>query len=254
MKKHARSKPSTLTTQKQSNRRRKMRWLLTSTLIIFSCAGLSLAGWLFSNGIPRAGATAQQSGDISPPALEQIEALLREKDSRKGAQRKIDSQLIYALKMWRDETIAEGVQTLETDVQSDSQGNMIFDLKVNNVSDALLNQLKAYGANIVDPVPEQNSVRIEATLDKVEAIAALPDVMFVGPKQEATTSRVVKAAQDGPQSDVGHDPEPGAGSRAARVRNFVSAALQEGPLVNAGSGVGSQSTEGDVAHRAPSAR
>src|SRR5262245_37513803 len=113
MNKHARSKSATLTTQKQLNRRRIIRWLLTSTLIIFSVAGLSLAGWLFSNGVPRAGATAQDDG-ISPQALAQIEALLNEKGSRAGTQQKMDSQLIYALKMWRREMIAEGGQTLAT--------------------------------------------------------------------------------------------------------------------------------------------
>src|SRR5215510_1039122 len=107
MNKHARSKPTTLTTQKQLNRRRIMRWLLTSTLIIFSGAGLSLAGWLFSNGIPRAGAAAQQGDGISADALKQIEALILEKESRTVTQKKMDSQLIYALKMWRREMIAE---------------------------------------------------------------------------------------------------------------------------------------------------
>src|SRR5262249_21151623 len=98
MNRNARSKPATLTTQKQLNRRRIMQWLLTSTLIIFSVGGLSLAGWLFSNGVPGAGATSQQ-GDLSPQALEQIESLLKEKASRTGAQQKMDSRLIYELKM-----------------------------------------------------------------------------------------------------------------------------------------------------------
>jgi hypothetical protein len=55
-----RSKPATLTAQKQLNRQRKMRWLLTSTLIIFSVGGLSLAGWLLSKGVPGVGATARR--------------------------------------------------------------------------------------------------------------------------------------------------------------------------------------------------
>jgi hypothetical protein len=111
----AESRPTTLTTQKQLNRRRIIRWLLTSTLIIFSVAGGSLAGWILSNGIPSAGARAQQF-NISPEALAQIDALIREKESRAGAQQKIDSQLIYELKMRRGAMVAEGVQTIETDL------------------------------------------------------------------------------------------------------------------------------------------
>jgi TolB protein len=56
---HARSKPITLTIQKQLNRRRITRRLLTSALIIFSGAGLNLAGWLFSNVVPGAGAEGE---------------------------------------------------------------------------------------------------------------------------------------------------------------------------------------------------
>src|SRR5262245_53579635 len=252
MNKHARSKPAILTTQKQSNRQRIKRWLLTSTLIIFSGAGLSLAGWLFSNEIPGAGAAAQQIEDISPEALAQIEALMNEKASRTGAQQKMDSQLIYELKMQRGEMIAEGVQTLVTDLPRD-EGKMVLDLKVNEVSGALLKQLEAYGADIVTPVPEHNTIRIKVLLDKVEAIAELPDVISIQPKQEAETSRVVKAAQDGPPQVV-TDLEPGFDSRAARVRSLVSAALLDEPLTNAGTGVGSRSSEGDVTHRASTAR
>src|SRR5262245_13080357 len=242
MNRTARSKPAALTTQKQLNRRRIMRWLLTSTLIIFSVVGLSLAGWLFSNGVPGAGATAKQDY-ISPQALAQIEALIREKDSRTGAQQKMDSQLIYELKMRRGAMIAEGVRTLETNVPYNKQGKVILDLKA-RVSDALLNQLKAYGADVVSSVPEYNSLRIQVGMDQIEAIAALPAVIYLQPKQGAMTSRVDRAAQAGSQPAVSLDRGPGFASRAARVRNLVSAALLNRKLVNAGAVVGSRNTEG----------
>src|SRR5262245_4465540 len=122
-------------TQKHLKRRRIMRRLLTSTLIIFSLAGLSLAGWLLSNRISGAGAAGRQN-EISPQALAQIEALLREKQSRTGAQRKIDSKLIYEIKMWRGEPIADGVPTIATDLPYNDEGKVILDLKA-TVSDAL---------------------------------------------------------------------------------------------------------------------
>jgi Subtilase family len=253
MNRNARPKPATLTTQNQLNRRRIRRWLLTSTLIVFSGAGLSLAGWLFSNGVPGAGATAQQS-DMSPEALAQIEALIREKDSRAGAQQKMDSQLIYALKMRRGEMIAEGVPTLETNVQYNNQGKVTLDLKINKVSDALLNQLKAYGASVVSSVPEYNSVRIQVDIGQIEAIAALPGVIYVQPEQEAMTSRVDRAAKASLQPAVSHARARVFASRAAKVRNLVSAALLNRKLVNAGMVLGSTNTEGDVTHRAFSAR
>src|SRR5262245_42747783 len=207
MNKHARSKPAILTTQKQSNRQRIKRWLLTSTLIIFSGAGLSLAGWLFSNGIPGASATAQE-GPISSQAMEQIVALMKEKETRTGAQQKIGSQLIYALKMRRGASIAEGVQRLETGLPDTDQGIVRLDLKVTEVNDALLNQLIANGAHILEALPEYNSVKIELSIETIGFVAAMPEVLFVEQEPRAMTSRVVKTAQDGPQPAVSHDRAP----------------------------------------------
>jgi Subtilase family len=252
MNRNARSRRAALTAQKQFNRRRIMQWLLTSTLIIFSVGGLSLVGWLFSNGVPGAGATAKQ-GAMSAQALEQIDALLKEKASRTGAQQKMDSQLIYALKMRRGAMIAEGVRTLETNIPYNNQGKMTLDLKA-KVSDALLIQLQSYGANIVNYVPENDSIRIQGAMDQIEAIAALPDVIYVQQKQEAMTSRVDRAAQAGPQPAVSHDRGPWFDSRAANVRSLVSAALLNRTSVKSGMVVGSRNTEGDVTHRAFPAR
>jgi hypothetical protein len=175
-----------------------------------------------------------------------------EKESWTGARRKIDSQLIFEMKMRRGEMIAQGVQTLKTDLSYNDKGKLILDLKA-KVSDALLNQLKANGAEIVNSFPKHDSLRIQVEIGQVEAIAALPDVMFVQQKQDAMTTRVVKPTQDGPQQ-TRNDRGPEFDGRAAKVRNLVSASLQGGALTNAGTGVGSQSTEGDVTHRASAAR
>jgi hypothetical protein len=192
-----------------------MQHLLTSTLIIFSFAGLCLAGWLSSNMISGTGAAGTQD-DISPQARAQIEALLREKRSRSGTQRKIDSRLIYELKMRRGEPIADGVTTIETDLPYNAEGKVILDIKA-KVSGALLKQLGDYKADIINSYPNLNSIRIEVDIDQIEAIAALPDVTFIQPRQDATTSPVVKAP-------------PGS------------------PLINVGAGMDSQSSEGDFAH------
>jgi hypothetical protein len=183
----------------------------------------------------------------------QIEALIREKSSRSGAQLKMDSQLIYKLKMRRGDMIAEGVRTLGTNVQFNAQGKVILDLKA-RVSDALLNQLKTYGADIVSSVPAYNSIRIQVVIDRIEAIAALPDVIYVQPKQGAMTSRVDSPTPAGTQTAVSHDRARGFAGRAAKVRSLVSAALLNRRSVNAGMVVGSRNTEGDVTHRAFPAR
>ena len=79
--------------QNRPKRRDHTRALVLSFLV-FACAlAVVASGALFSNGIRTA--TASQAGeDISPEALAQIDALIREKESRTAVQQKIDSQLI----------------------------------------------------------------------------------------------------------------------------------------------------------------
>src|SRR5262249_858765 len=81
----------------------------------------------------------------------------------------------------------------------------------------------------------------------------LPDVTFIQPKRDGMTSRVV-APQTGPQQVVSQqvvdDRGPGFEGRAAKVQRLVSSALQEEPLANVGTGVGSKSSDGVDAHAA----
>ena len=71
----------------------------------------------------RAAASSPQPPDqqptadgIAPEGRAQIEALLREKETRSPAERKIDSQLLYARRMQQGLPVAPGVQTLEVDL------------------------------------------------------------------------------------------------------------------------------------------
>jgi hypothetical protein len=79
-------------------------------------------------------------------------------------------------------------------------------------------------------------------------------VIYVQPKDDGMTARVDRTAQDIPQSAVSHDRGPGFDGREAMVRSLVSAALLDEAAANAGTGVGSRSSEGDVTHRTFSAR
>src|SRR5437660_173555 len=92
----------------------------------------------------RAGAAQQTPTDvaISPLALAQINALAREKASRTGPQRKIDSQLLYAIKMGRGEQIAAGVSTLDVTLPNGDRGRLTIDVSTNAVSDLFYEQLR----------------------------------------------------------------------------------------------------------------
>jgi hypothetical protein len=226
-------------------------------LISFCGAALIASGTLLSTSVPRAGAAAQ-TPDISPEALAQIEALLREKASRTESEKKLDSQLVYELKMDRGETIADGVQTLDTDVQVSDDGKAVVDITA-PVSSGLLNQIAGTGADILSTTPERQSIRAAVPVGSLEAIASLPDVKFVQPRQDAMTSGITRGSSAGTQDGNKSSADATRFSRAARVQSLLRNALQGGGIGNVSgtippTGVGSQTSEGDATHRAFSAR
>jgi hypothetical protein len=210
--------------------------------------------WLW----PESRLTAQQPAAVlSPQAIEQISALTREKQSRTPAQRKMSSQLIYALKAARREPIPAGLPAQFALPDANTRG-VVLDLRA-AVTDRLLADLRALGGEILDARARYDSVRLRIDLLQAEAVAALPEVTFVQPKQEAMTMRL--AVPNAVRNDA---PNGGPAAAAAPLpatlrqrkpfeRATVIAAVQHalgGPVAS----VGSQSSQGDIAHKANVAR
>src|SRR5712691_4700973 len=124
------------------------------------------------------------AADISPEALAQIEALILEKDFRSDAQQKIDSQLISELRMELGQPIATGVLVAETDLPYAADGHVVVDVKA-RVTGGLIASLTALGIEVRSSDPDAGMLRVHINIDQVEALAALPDVSFVQPMQEA---------------------------------------------------------------------
>ena len=192
---------------------------------------------------------AQQPGDqlaagISSDALTQIDALVREKESRSPAQQKIDSQLLYELRMESGVPIADGIFAIETDLPYAPDGHIVVDIAIQPGSD-LASRLTSVGLDVESVSPDGTSVRAHINIGDVEAIAADATVIFVQPKQTAITTRVVDQL-----------PRSGFPERARAVRAFVGGAIDQPaqPNLATPTGQGSQSSEGDVTHRAFVAR
>jgi hypothetical protein len=207
---------------------------------------------------------AQDGGNdqpLSPAVAQQIQALIAEKESRTPAQQKIDSQLLYALKMNRGESIANGVESLSVNVGASEQGRVVVDI-TGTVGDSLLGLLAANGASVIASTPAYDSIRAEVSLDRLETIAASSSVRFIQSKQEFTTSRAERGAGGEASFDKPRPTTTNFEARAARVREQVKGALakftrdETGTLPgdSAPNSVGSRSSEGDVTHRANTAR
>jgi subtilisin-like proprotein convertase family protein len=203
------------------------------------------------------GAQQQEDDGIAPSARAQIQALLEEKETRTPAERKIDSQLLYARRMEMGLPIAPGVQTLEVYVPHADDGHVAVHVKA-----AITNRLVLQLSGMTGEMKQTGDTDLElhVGLDQIEAIAEQPDVIWVGPRQEAYTSRRDSTPVPGRSGDR-------AARRAAVLANLretlkgrppiglgAGFAAQDGPpqttdVYRVGTGQGSASAQSDVTHR-----
>jgi hypothetical protein len=234
-------------------------FFVTSSMFLFSQAGTEDKGTGLkihrfqppvsargADAAPASGST--HSGELSESAVQQINALEQDKQSRTVTQAKISSRLLYTARMLQGQAAAPGIPVLRTNVELDEQNNLFVDITA-RVSDDLLQRLRSLGVRIIRSDPAYRSIRAFISPYQLEAVAAFPEVIFIGPRREAMT---VGSGADslnrwrGPLS-------PGFAQRAARVREKLSAQLaRKGPDVVC-TGQGSVTSEGYATHRAADA-
>jgi hypothetical protein len=236
-------------------------------LTLFIAAAFGITGWYYfggSSGVSfaqRSGRSAPQAG-ISSQALRQIASLAAEKRSRTPVQKKIDSRLLYQMKMSRGQPIAEGVTSLDTGIAVDANGLVAVDITA-QVSDELTSYLKKLGAEIVASYPQYRSITANVPIAMLEDIAARPGIIFIMPKQEGMTNSEPATRPVSPMFSSITSPVmpfsstiPNASERAERfasVRKFLSDTM---PKIKRGRDqlAGSVTSESDTTHRVGLAR
>jgi subtilisin-like proprotein convertase family protein len=161
-----------------------------SSVFLFGAA-LAVALGVTSSTARVAARGAQQPAEdngIAPSAAAQIEALLREKETRTPAERKIDSQLLYAWRMQQGLPVAPGVQTIEVNLPRAADGRVIVEVSAKALTPNLLAQMNGLSREVRETGPA--TVEVHLALSQVDQIAADPDVLFVQPRQGRFTSRV----------------------------------------------------------------
>jgi hypothetical protein len=235
--------------------------------------GLFVAGLLVF-GPARGVVLAQAPGaeqPISPQALAQIEALAQEKAARTPAERKISSQLLYAIKMQRGQQIAPGVQLRPPRVTRGPDGRIDVDVTARagtNLNALLLSRgADVLGVNTTTRGAGGSVARAHIDADSVLALAARSDVLWVRPHQEyklsSPTPLVPKFRRRAGAPPPVDDVSPGT-RRIERALQGVVASTAEAfgvrresgqLLINAvPSGQGSRESEGDATHQANIAR
>jgi len=131
-----------------------------------------------------AAAQVTMAAGLSDSVRAQIESLQAEKAARTPAQRKMDSQLIYAVKRERNEPIAPGWNNVRLGVTADAEGMVLVDLDA-AVTERLLNRITQSGGTVINSVPRFRAIRARVRLNQLESLAALPDVKFIRPADQA---------------------------------------------------------------------
>ena len=109
-----------------------------------------------------------------------------EKGERSPGQRKMDSRLVHLVKKQRGEQLGAALSAFEANIQPAAAGGELVDIK-GTVTDALLADLRAAGAEIVASVPRFGAVRARVPWGKLEGLAARADVKFITPAVLART-------------------------------------------------------------------
>jgi hypothetical protein len=190
---------------------------------------------------------------IRPEAFKQIKALVQEKESRTPAQKKIDSRLLYTIKMNRGERIAEDIPTLETGLKTDERGFIDVEIRA-HVTSELIDELKRIKAEILVSLPEYKSITARLPIDTIESLASREEVIFIMPKPEPMTSHRPEISLI--NALTGHisafedivklKRHSSFKERAQRVREFISSKLESDTQPE----TGSVNSQGDTTHGA----
>jgi hypothetical protein len=158
----------------------------------FVVAGLLLGGL----GGP---AVAQELGE---QAQRQIRAIYADKATWTPAQRKLATSLLYAHRESLGQAMVQGLgpfPRVSNRAGVDGQGMVVVDIRA-EVADGLLRTIADMGGAVLSSHPAFGAVRARVPIRRVEALAALPEVRFIGPRQGFRVNTGTQTSQ----GDVAH--------------------------------------------------
>ena len=136
---------------------------------------------------------------LRPHTRDEIESLQAEKLTRTPAQRKLDSQLVYALRAKREGVVSRQAVLLRPDLSLESDGRVLVDIKA-DVSPDLLGFIERGGGAVLNSFPRDHAIRAVVPLNQLETIAARPGVRSIRPADRAVTN----AARLAHEGDIAH--------------------------------------------------
>ncbi len=128
---------------------------------------------------------------LAASAAAEMRALAAEKRSRTAAQRKMDSQLIYALHRQRGDGALAALPHLRAPLPA-ADGTVLVDVKPAAAAaiPPILLRLRALGGRVETVNERFPRLRLRLPLAAAETLAAMPEVRFVRPARRAVFSHV----------------------------------------------------------------
>ena len=113
--------------------------------------------------------------------------IVKEKESRTAAQKKLDSHIVLALKKSRGEPPFDKPTQLEPDLLIEADGRVLVDLNA-TVSKELLARIESDGGRVINSFEAARAIRALVPLARMEPLASRADVKFIAPAAQATTN------------------------------------------------------------------
>jgi hypothetical protein len=110
-----------------------------------------------------------------------------EKDLRTPAQRKLDTQLLYALYERRGESARRGTPSGPFLIDVDGRGRVLVDIRA-PVTDSLVSRIEKLGGELISTSPPDLALTARIPLDRLEQLAGRPEVRFIQPAPQALTN------------------------------------------------------------------
>ncbi len=170
--------------------------------------------------LPCAIAAGAEPGNIlTNVTRQQLAALYQEKAARTPAQKKINTQLIFAARQQRDGFINRALPKLKVAMKLENDGRVKVDIDA-IVTDKLLAAIKDAGGQILESFPADHAIRALVSIGSVETLAARDEVRFIRPAVGCTTN-IGSVTSEG---DVSHK------SNLARLYGASGYAIKVGVL------------------------
>jgi uncharacterized repeat protein (TIGR01451 family) len=242
----------------ESNENRSSRLMVFGRLLLLALCFIACAWWLLRSA---AAEKAKQTEQIGAAAARQIEALMQEKESRTPAQQKIDSHLLLAIKVRRDDPLISAIPAARQNTAlADARGLTLVDIRA-EVSKELQTRIEQLGGEVIYAFEKYKAIRARLPIDSLEALAAEAAVRFIAPADEGWTNSEKPARERGAATANPPTPRERKGARAEQLARFrANLAKSLAPFAGktnksrAPMLTGPVNSEGDAAHRADQVR